>query len=353
MSGSSHTPTAPPTDTPSFRSLRAPLARVLPGAMLAVMLAMAASYIAGRLGGPVMLYALLFGMAFNFLTQEKACAPGIAFSSKAILRFGVALLGARITIAEVAELGLPTVGLVIAGVVFTIVGGALIGRLFHLKGDHAVLSAGAVAICGASAALAISSVLPQNKDSERNLCLTVVGVTTLSTIAMVLYPAIAQGIGLSDTAAGIFIGATIHDVAQVVGAGYMISETAGETAAITKLMRVACLVPAVFIIGLAFRKQCATSAPSAKRPPLLPLFLVGFIVLVIINSLGLLPTAVTQAISDGSRWCLLIAVAALGVKTSIKDFIAVGPSPIAVLIAQTVTLAAFGLVGVFLISEML
>ncbi|MEM7569053.1 MAG: putative sulfate exporter family transporter [Pseudomonadota bacterium] len=332
-------------------ALPAPLAKILPGTMLAVMLACAASYVAGRLGGPVMLYALLFGMTFNFLLADRACAPGIVFSAKTVLRIGVALLGVRITIAEVAELGLPTVALVVAGVTFTILGGAAIGRLFHLKADHAVLSAGAVAICGASAALAISSVLPQHKESERNLCLTVVAVTTLSTIAMVLYPAIAQGLGLSDTAAGIFIGATIHDVAQVVGAGYMISDVAGETAAITKLMRVACLVPAVVLIGFAFRKQCAATGTSGKRPPLLPLFLVGFIALMIINSLGILPAVVTQGVSDASRWCLLIAVSALGVKTSIKDFIAVGPNPIAVLVAQTLALAAFGLVGVMLITQ--
>ncbi|MEM9879473.1 MAG: putative sulfate exporter family transporter [Pseudomonadota bacterium] len=332
-------------------ALQAWLTGILPGTMLAVMVACSASYVAGRLGGPVMLYALLFGMVFNFLAADRVCAPGIAFSAKTILRIGVALLGVRITISDVADLGLPTVALVVAGVAFTILGGAAIGRLFNLKADHAVLSAGAVAICGASAALAISSVLPQHRDSERNLCLTVVAVTTLSTIAMVLYPAIAQGLGLSDTAAGIFIGVTIHDVAQVVGAGYMISDTAGETAAITKLMRVACLVPAVVLIGFAFRKQCAATGASDKRPSLLPLFLVGFIALMVVNSFGILPAMVTQSLSEASRWCLLIAVSALGVKTSMKEFIAVGPNPIAVLVAQTLALAVFGLIGVIVISQ--
>lgn len=350
MSDASHTFGALKEEPSFIISTRSSLARAMPGVMLAVMLAMAASYTASRLGGPVMLYALLFGMAFNFLAKDAACAPGITLSSKTILRIGVALLGVRITLTDVVDLGLPTLALVISGVTFTIVGGTMIGRLFRLEGDHAVLSAGAVAICGASAALAISSVLPQHKDSERNLCLTVVGVTTLSTIAMVLYPAIAQGLGLSDTAAGIFIGATIHDVAQVVGAGYMISETAGESAAITKLMRVACLVPAVILIGLAFRKQCAAATPQGERPPFLPLFLIGFLALMAINSAGLLPQAATQYISDTSRWCLIIAVSALGVKTSMKDFIAVGPGPIALLVAQTLALAAFGLGGVALIA---
>ncbi|MEM9288841.1 MAG: putative sulfate exporter family transporter [Pseudomonadota bacterium] len=326
---------------------------IAPGAMLAVVLALAASYVAGRLGGPVILYALLFGMVFNFLAKDEVCQTGIAFSAKSVLRVGVALLGARITLSQIADLGLATILLVVTGVVFTIVGGAGIGRVFKLKSDHAVLSAGAVAICGASAALAISAVLPQTKTSERNTCLTVVGVTTLSTIAMVLYPAIAQGLGLSDTAAGIFLGATIHDVAQVVGAGYMISDVAGETAAITKLMRVSCLVPAVMIIGIVFRKRCASASSTGKTPPLLPLFLVGFVVLVAVNSLGLVPVQAVGLLTEMSRWCLVIAVAALGVKTSLKDFIAVGPNPIAVLVAQTLALAIFGLAGLMLIMPFL
>lgn len=313
-----------------------------PGVLLAVVIAMASMFVNEHYGGPVMLYALLAGMAFNFLRADERFAPGITFTAKQILRIGVALLGVRITVGEAAALGLPTVLLVVAGVAFAIVFGSWIGRLMGLRSDHAVLSAGAVAICGASAALAISAVLPQHKDSERNTILTVVGVTALSTIAMVAYPIIASLLNLNDVEAGVFVGATIHDVAQVVGAGYTISDEAGETATIVKLMRVACLVPVVFCVGLIFRNQCQ-SLDSGRRPPLLPMFLIAFVALMVFNSVGGIPVPVQSGLSEASRWALVAAVSALGVKTSMGDIFKVGITPVAVLTLQTLVLGAFGL----------
>ncbi|MEM8988598.1 MAG: YeiH family protein [Pseudomonadota bacterium] len=331
------------------RDAGAAFQRLAPGLLLAVTIAMAATFVGDHYGGPVMLYALLFGMAFNFLEEDEKSAPGVAFASKSVLRVGVALLGARLTVGEVADLGPMTVALVLAGVAFTIFVGWFVGRAFKLSSDHAVLSAGAVAICGASAALAISSVLPKHENSERNTILTVVGVTTLSTIAMVLYPIIAQSLGFDEKQAGVFLGATIHDVAQVVGAGYMISDTAGETATVIKLMRVACLVPVVMMIAIFFRTRRAADE-AGDAPPVLPAFLIAFLVLMGINSAGLVPAGLAAGLSDISRWCLVAAVAALGVKTSLKNVLAVGPQPIAVLVAQTVMLAVFALAGVYIIA---
>ena len=324
-------------------------AAYLPGVALAGAIAVLATFATTRLGGPVMLYALLIGIAFSAIGKDERFMPGITFAAKQILRIGVALLGVRITVGDVASLGAPTVLLVVCGVTFAISAGTLIGRAFGLRSDHALLSAGAVAICGASAALAISAVLPQHKDSERNTILTVIGVTTLSTVAMVLYPFITEALGLTDRQSGIFIGATIHDVAQVVGAGYTVSDEAGDTATIVKLMRVACLVPVVFLTCLYFRKDCIETADDAKTPPLLPLFLIGFVVLMIINSLGLIPQGVGAGISDASRYGLVTAVAALGVKTSLGAMTKVGPAPVAVMTLQTVLLALFGLTGLFVI----
>ena len=318
-----------------------------PGLLLTGTIALAASFVSEHLGGPVMLYALLFGIAFHFLSTDKACAPGVMFSAKSVLRFGVALLGVRITLGEVAALGMPTVSLIVLGVAFTLLSGWAIGRALGLRSDHAILSAGAVAICGASAALAISTVLPRHANAERQTIMTVVGVTALSTVAMVLYPILAQSLGLSDKAAGIFIGATIHDVAQVVGAGYMISDEAGETAAIVKLMRVACLVPVVIGIGLLFSRQAkeAGEADDTSSVPLLPTFLVAFVLIMVANSIGLIPAPVAEFGSQVSRWALIMAVAALGVKTSLKEVFSMGAAPITVLSAQTVALAVFALIG--------
>jgi uncharacterized integral membrane protein (TIGR00698 family) len=198
----------------------------MPGLLLSATIALAVRFVSDQLG----------------LTEDERFAAGIYFASRNILRVGVALLGLRITMGDVTGLGWSVVALILASsVVATIVVGGLIGRAFGLKADQSVLSAGAVAICGASAALAISSVLPSHKDHERNTIMTVAGVTALSTVAMVAYPVFVTYLQYDNATAGVFLGATIHDVAQVVGAGYIISDPTGEISTLVKLIRVACL----------------------------------------------------------------------------------------------------------------
>jgi len=318
---------------------------VMPGVLLALVLAMASKFVATSYGGPTMLFALLFGMAFNFLAKDDKCLAGIGFASKTILRFGVALLGIQLTIGDLTALGAPVVFMVVGGVTVTIVGGWAIGRFLKLPSALAILSAGAVAICGASAALAISAVLPREEGRERNTILVVAGVTALSTIAMILYPPLSHYLGLSERDAGIFFGATIHDVAQVIGAGYAVSDTAGETAAIVKLMRVASLVPVVMLIGLMFKKDRCAADEDAKTP-ILPMFLVGFVLLVVVNSFGFVPTYIGDGLTETSRWCLITAVAALGVKTNLGEVFSVGPRPLMALVAQTLLLMIFSLAGI-------
>ncbi|UTW58289.1 YeiH family putative sulfate export transporter [Kordiimonas sp. SCSIO 12603] len=321
----------------------------IPGVFLTLTLAMAATFVARSYGGPTMLFALLFGIAFNHLGKDTKYAPGIQFASKTILRIGVALLGVQLTVGELSALGAPIVVLVTMGVAVTIIGGAAIARALGLSSRFAVLTAGAVAICGASAALAISAVLPKYENKERHTILVVAGVTALSTIAMILYPVLTQSLGMDDKAAGMFLGATIHDVAQVIGAGYAISDTAGETGAVVKLMRVACLVPAVFMIGLVYREKGSECDGKTTTGPLLPLFLIGFLLLVGINSAGLIPEFAAAEISSFSRWCLVTAVAALGVKTNVKEILGVGPRPLMALSLQTIGLALFALCGLSII----
>jgi uncharacterized membrane protein YadS len=151
-----------------MKSMTDTLRDAMPGLLLSATIALAVRFVSDHLGGPAMLYALLFGMAFNFLTEDERFARGIRFASRHILRIGVALLGIRITTAEVMELGWQALALVVAAVLATVLVGGLIGRIGGLKGDQSILSAGAVAICGASAALAIASVLPSHKRSARS-----------------------------------------------------------------------------------------------------------------------------------------------------------------------------------------
>lgn len=310
--------------------------RIYPGVLVALTIGLAADWMASHYKAPVMLFALLFGMTFHFLHEEGRCVPGIEFASKAVLRTGVALLGARITVEQIVALGPVPIAMVVGGVTTTLLVGLLLARLFGLSKAFGTLSGGSVGICGASAALAIASVLPKTKESERDVILAVVVVTTLSTLAMILYPMLVTAIGLDNQRAGLFLGGTIHDVAQVVGAGYMISQKTGDIATYVKLLRVAMLLPVVGAIALVLSRG-GRGGGGAKVP--LPWFLFGFAALVAINSLGFLPKAAVDGAGDVSRWCLVVAIAALGMKTSFKSLIAAGWRPVATMALETLWIA--------------
>ena len=322
-------------------------AALAPGVLTAVTIALAASFLAERYDGPQLLFALLFGMAFNFAADGPRVKVGIDFASKKILRFGVALLGARIGLEQIAALGAAPAAIVVAAVVGTILCGWLLSWLLRRPAADGLLTGGAVAICGASAALAISAVLPQGKDHQRFTLLTVVGVTTLSTVAMVLYPLVAESLGLDARGAAIFLGGSIHDVAQVVGAGFMISPEVGDGATLVKLLRVALLVPVVLVFAQLFRK--AGGGDGRARPPLLPGFLVAFIALVALNSFGVVPGPMAAWLGELSRWCLVVAIAALGVKTSFRQLAELGWQPVVMIVGETLFIAMVVLGGVLLL----
>ncbi|MCZ6606527.1 MAG: putative sulfate exporter family transporter [Alphaproteobacteria bacterium] len=316
-----------------------------PGILICVTVAAAAQLLARHYGAPQMLFALLLGMAFHFLAEEGPCVTGIEFSAKTVLRFGVALLGLRITVEQVLDLGLDTVALLAGGVVSTILFGIGASKLLGRRIRFGTLTGGAVAICGASAALAIAAILPKSEHGERDTIFTVIAVTTFSTVAMVLYPLIAGFMGLEDRISGIFLGGTIHDVAQVVGAGYTISEETGDIATVTTLFRVSMLVQVVLVLSMVFHSE----NKSAGRAPL-PLFIVGFCALVALNSSGMVPGAVHVLLVDLSRWCLVTAIGALGIKTSLKAMMTIGYQPVAVVLMESVFIAVWVLGGTWLLN---
>lgn len=318
-----------------------------PGMLTAAVVAIAAVFLAGHYGAPVMLFALLLGMALNFLSEDGRCKPGIEFTAKQVLRWGVALLGLKITAAQVQALGWQPVVMVVLAVAATIGFGIVMARLMGFKPFFGLLSGGAVAICGASAAMAISAAFPHHPQRDRATLFTVISVSILSTVAMVLYPLVARLLGLDASSAGLFLGGTIHDVAQVVGAGYSMGHVTGDAATVVKLMRVAMLVP---VIGLAVWMMHSTHAKplsspdgvdmvQVTRPPLLPGFAVAFVVLVILNSLDVLPRWAVDGGNDLSRAFLVGSMASIGMKTHIKDILSVGWKPVILLVLETLFLA--------------
>ncbi|WP_085818402.1 YeiH family protein [Roseovarius halotolerans] len=320
-----------------FEGIAAKARGLFPGMMVALLVALAAQFVAEHYGAPAMLMALLFGIALNFLSEPGPTAEGIGFTARTVLRFGVAILGARISVEMLTSLGWGMIALLVAGVVATILFGVIFARLIGQGPRFAILTAGSVAICGASAAMAIAAVLPKDERSERNLLFTVLGVTVLSTLAMILYPILTNALGFDELTAGAFIGATVHDVAQVVGAGFSISDTAGETSTLVKLIRVSFLAPVVVLIALWWRDP--ESGAGEKRPPIIPGFVLGFLVLAGLNSFGLIPQAAGAFLAKLSSWALLAAIAAVGMKTDLRNVIQVGGGAIALIVAETLFLA--------------
>jgi uncharacterized integral membrane protein (TIGR00698 family) len=316
---------------------------LFPGVLACVVVAAASTFLSQHYGAPVMLFALILGMAMNFLSVDGACKPGIEFTARQVLRWGVALLGLRITVGQIAELGWHPVLLVMISVVLTIGVSMIVAKLMGFNTLFGLLSGGATAICGASAALALAAALPAHPQKERATLFTVVGVSALSTLAMIVYPMLARALGLAPEHAGIFIGGTIHDVAQVVGAGYSLSHETGDIATFVKLLRVAMLLPViVFAVMLARRSAGADVGDGAgatgPRPPLLPWFAVGFAVLVLVHSTGWVPKPLIALGNDASRWCLVAAIAAIGMKTQLKDLATVGWKPVVLMVGETVFL---------------
>ena len=324
--------------------------RNLPGLLVCLVIAMSTSFLSEHYGGPQLLYALLFGLSLHFLYANETVKPGIDFCAKTVLRLGVAFLGIRITFADISAIGINTGFMVILAVASTVCLGLLLAKFLKLSPDFGLIAGGSVGICGASAALAVASVLPKSKENEQFTLLVVVGVTVLSTIAMVTYPFVLQILDIGALSAGIFIGATIHDVAQVVAAGMLFGPEAGDVATVVKLFRVALLLPVVLAISIFFGAQKTTNKLGWGSLRLIPTFLLGFVALSIVASMQILSATITDQIGGLSRWMLVIAIAAAGLKTNFQELAKLGWQPVLMLLVETLFIAAFGLIFILYLA---
>jgi uncharacterized integral membrane protein (TIGR00698 family) len=289
-----------------------------------------------------MVIALIIGIILNPLADKPAFQPGIAFCVKTLLRWAVALLGLRIALGEIVDLGLGTALLVVVAMAFTIVSGFLFARAFGQSDYYGALTGAGTAVCGASATLATATVLPAYEGKEADVAFVVIAVNALSTVAMVLYPPLCAVLGLDVQATGVMLGATIHDVAQVAGAGYAVSEPVGNTSVIVKLFRVLLLFPVVVAIAWWFlRPKPPLSALQASVPG----FALVFLGLCVLNSvLTELPAAAPvyepakALLGIISTWGLLLAIGALGLGTSISAIAALGWRHVATVTGTTVVI---------------
>ncbi|KPF75163.1 hypothetical protein IP88_07335 [alpha proteobacterium AAP81b] len=296
----------------------------LPGLTVAVLATLAAASLADRYGAPLTLMALLIGLALNFLSADRRLTPGLGLAARELLRWAIVLVGARVTLGQIVAIGPEALAVLVATVGLTILAGVAAARALGLKAPFGVLAGGAVAICGGSAALAISATLGERRVPQASLTLVLVGISTASSLAMVLYPGAAHLLGFSDAQAGFFLGAAIHDVAQTVGAGYSWSAPAGDTAIVIKLARVAMLAPVLAGVAMLFPGE----SNAKGKVPVLPWFVAGFFIVAAVNSTGIVPRALATGAADIATWLLAVAVAATAIRSPLGEILKSGPKPL-------------------------
>lgn len=307
--------------TPSCEMVR----QLYPGVALCVVIALAGSFLAQHYAVPALMLVLLLGLGFSAQAGDIRLQAGVALCSRQILRVGVALLGARIGMEQLASVGKLPLLLVMCSVPLAVTGALVLGRLLGLSTLHSLVAGAAVGICGVSAAMAVAAVIPPGRLDERKLVGIAVGTTALGTLSMLLYPPLLSHLGYDDTGSGLVLGASIHDVAQAAGAGYLVSTKAGDIATLTKLLRVALLAPLVLLLGMLFR-------PRENNRAALPWFLLGFVALFGLNSLGWLPEHLRLLLVSTSNACLLLTMAALGMRTTLGELLAQGWRPMLLLV---------------------
>lgn len=287
------------------------LSGLVPGLAVTTLAALAAAWLGDHYHAPLMLMGLLIGLAFNFLNADARLHAGLGVASKTLLRWGIVLVGLQVTVGEIADLGWPSFVAIAAIIALVLGAGTLVSRALGLGLSFGVLAGGSVAICGASAALALSTALGEKRVNQAQLTLVLVTVSAASAAAMSLYPILATTLGLSPKAAGFLIGASIHDVAQALGAGYSLGEVQGQTAAIVKLTRVALLAPTLLIVTLALAREPGRKTGAAP----VPWFIVAFLLLTALNSVLPLPPLVAILAKQGTTALLLLAVVATGIRS--------------------------------------
>jgi uncharacterized integral membrane protein (TIGR00698 family) len=308
----------------------------LPGVLVTAIAALAAAWLADHYSAPLVLMGLLIGLALSFLSQDKRTHAGLDLMSQTALRIGITLVGARITAQQLVELGLLPFILLVLIMLSVILITVATARLFAQDRHAALLAGGATAICGASAALALWSLIGDKRVDQARFTLTLVGITVASALAMTLYPVLAAQLGLTDAQAGFLIGASIHDVAQAIGGGFSYSPQAGEIATIVKLARVALLAPMLMLVALWLGR--GDDGESRMRIPLrLPWFITGFLAVAAIHSLIAIPEPMLAAASTGAQALLLLAIVATAMKARLHLLLNQGWRSFAPIIVATLT----------------
>ncbi|MER9296646.1 YeiH family protein [Mesorhizobium sp. M0621] len=314
---------------------------VVPGIVLVAMItgvAFSARNVSGFALFSPMILAVVAGMVYsNVLGTPAHAKAGIAFSQRRLLRFAIVLLGFQLTLGQVVSIGAGGIGIVAATLGATFVFTATLGRLIGVDAKLAQLIAAGTSICGASAIVA-TNIVTDARDED--VTYAVASITLFGTVAMLGFPLMAPMLGLDQHAFGLWAGASIHEVAQVIGAGFQNGTQSGEIATVAKLTRVAMLAPMVVALGLMARRK--SSDQSAARPPM-PWFVAAFVAVVALNSLVTVPAEVKSAMALATTIMLTMGLAAMGLQADISQLRSRGLRPLALAFSAFLFIGCFSL----------
>ena len=286
-----------------------------------------------------MILSILLGIAVrNTIGAPAAAQPGVAFSARRLLRLGIILLGVQLTASQIAEVGATGLAILVLSVVATFLVTVWLGRLLGVERKLTELIAGGTSICGASAVIATNTVTAA---PEEDVAYALACVTLFGSIAMFVYPLLPGVLHLSPRSYGLWAGASIHEIAQVVGATFQDSPQAGEFGTIAKLSRVMLLAPMVMALGLVGARRLAPQGGTGKAP--VPWFVLGFAALVALNSVIAVPAEVRAALAVAAIVLLSMALAALGLAADIGKLRVKGARPLLLGLLASLFIAGFSL----------
>jgi uncharacterized integral membrane protein (TIGR00698 family) len=325
---------------------------VIPGLLLTsatAALAFAIRQLPGMAVASPMILAILFGIAFHNMVGTPAWAkPGVTFGLRRVLRLAIILLGLQLTATQVIEVGGRGLGILAATLLATFGFTVWIGRVLGVERRLAQLIAAGTSICGASAVIATNTV---THSPDEDVAYAVACVTVFGSIAMFAYPLLPGLLHLNPRGFGLWSGASIHEIAQVVAAAFQDGQKAGEFATVAKLSRVMLLAPMVMALGVMgprnARQSDAGAAPT--RAPM-PWFVLGFVAMVGVNSLVAIPPEMKAWIVAGTTFLLSVALAAMGLQTDIRKLTAKGFRPALLGALAFLFIAGFSLMLIKLIG---
>jgi uncharacterized integral membrane protein (TIGR00698 family) len=291
---------------------------------------------------PIIL-SIAIGMVFHNLIGTPAMArPGVTFSMRRLLRFAIILLGLQLTASQLVEVGATGLAIIAATLIATFLFTVQLGRLIGVDRQLSELIAAGTSICGASAVIATNTV---TLAPDEDVAYAVACVTVFGSIAMFVYPLFPGLLHLDPHAFGLWSGASIHEIAQVVAAAFQDGRDAGEFGTIAKLARVTMLAPVVMSLGFVAARQArlgGTGQSTARAP--LPWFVLGFIALVGVNSLVAIPAEMRSVIVTLTTFLLSMALAAMGLETDIRKLYAKGLRPLLLGAGAFLFISSFSLV---------